>query len=131
MTYANRKPITVSKVGHVVVPGLEVGVGQRPGRRDAVQLLDLPEIALPEPEQDGPLDLGVAAHVVVLLGREPLAGAGVRPVPRIVVAQVDPDRLGVPVLRSRGRKSPRSSSRIRFPVGASAWVSVPRRRRTQ
>ena len=33
MTYANRKPITVSKVGHVVVPGLEVGVGQRPGRQ--------------------------------------------------------------------------------------------------
>jgi len=65
------------------VSGLKVGVSQRPGRRDAVDVLDLPEIALTETEQDRAVDLGIAAHVVVLLGRELLAGAGVRPVPEL------------------------------------------------
>jgi hypothetical protein len=62
-------------------------------------VLELTEVALAETEQDRAVDLGVAAHIVVLLGRELLAGAGVGPVSRVVIAQVDPDRLGVPVLR--------------------------------
>jgi hypothetical protein len=62
-------------------------------------VLELTEVALAETEQDRAVDLGVAAHIVVLLGQELLAGAGVGPVPRVVIAQVDPDRLGVPVLR--------------------------------
>ena len=61
------------------VPGVPVGGGQGPGRRDAVDVADLAEVALPEAEQDGAIDLGVAAHVVVLLGRELLAGRRVGP----------------------------------------------------
>src|SRR6266849_4702739 len=53
--------VDVVQVLRAGVPGLEVGVGQGPGRRDAVHVLDLPEVALTETEQDRPVDLGVAA----------------------------------------------------------------------
>ena len=49
------------------VPGLEVAHSDRPGRRDPVDVADLAEVALPEPEQDRAVHLGVAADVVVLL----------------------------------------------------------------
>ena len=75
------------------VPGLEVGVGERPRRRDAVDVLDRAEVPLAHAEQDRPVDLGVAADVVVLLRGEGLAvvvvgprarscGSGRRPRPR-------------------------------------------------
>jgi len=74
------------------VVGLEVGVVQRPGRRDAVDVLDGPEVAFPEAEQDRAVHLGVAAHVVVLFGGEFLAFV-VDPLAGVAVAPVRPDRL--------------------------------------
>jgi hypothetical protein len=71
----------VVQILRACVVGLEVGIGERPGGRDAVDVLDLAEITLAETEQDRPVDLGVAADVVVLLRREFLAGAGVGPFP--------------------------------------------------
>src|SRR5207248_5687981 len=79
------------------------GVRDRPGGRDAVDVADLPEVALAEAEQDRAVDLGVAADVVVLLGIELLAGAGAGPVAGVAVAQVRPDRLGLPVLLLTGQ----------------------------
>ena len=92
---ARRAPGRAARPG---VPGLEVGVADRPGRGDAVDVLDRVEVALPEPEQDRAVDLGVAADVVVLLGGEGLAGGSVGPLPGVGVALVQPDGLGVPVL---------------------------------
>ena len=50
------------------VVGLEVGVGDRPRRRDAAVVADLAEVALAQAEQDRAVDLGVAADEVLLRG---------------------------------------------------------------
>jgi hypothetical protein len=89
--------VDVVKVLGLRVPGLEVGVAERPRRRDAVDVLDRTEVALAHPEQHRAVDLGVAADVVVLLGVELLAVL-VGPVPGVAVAQVAPDRHRAPVL---------------------------------
>src|SRR6266508_419514 len=59
--------------------------------------MDRFEVALAEPEQHGAVHLGVAAHVVVLLGIEELAVL-VLPHSGVAIAQVAPHRTGVPVL---------------------------------
>ena len=49
---------------------LEVLVGQRPRRREPAVVLYHFEVLLAQTEQGGPVELGVAPYVVVLLGRE-------------------------------------------------------------
>ena len=79
------------------VVGVEVGVGQRPGGGDPVDVGDGAEVAFAEPEEHRAVELGVAADVVVLLGGELLAVL-VGPFAGVAVAQVLPQRLRAPVL---------------------------------
>src|SRR5205823_8296765 len=76
---------------------LEIGVRDGPGGRDAVLVLALAEVALPEAEHRRAVELGVAADIVVLPRPKALRAAR----PRLVaaVAQVAEHRLGVAVLR--------------------------------
>ena len=52
------------------VVGLEVVVGDRPGRRDATVVAKLAEVLRPQPEERCAIELGVPADVVVHLGLE-------------------------------------------------------------
>ena len=63
------------------VVGLKVRVGDRPGRRGAPVVLDLAEVALAQAEQDRSVELGVAAHEVLLVW---LVGIAVLVVPELV-----------------------------------------------
>jgi hypothetical protein len=92
-------PADLVEILRLVVPGLQVGVRDRPRRRDPVDVPDPAEVALAQPEQDGTVDLRVAPDVVVLLGGERLAGRVVDPLAGVVVALGHPDLGGVPVLR--------------------------------
>jgi hypothetical protein len=81
------------------VPGLVVPVRERPRGGDAAVVLDFPEVLRPEPEQRGAVKLGVATHVVVLLGRE-LVALPVAPllVGRVLPLQEDGGRIPVVAL---------------------------------
>ncbi len=83
------------------VVGLELLVGDRPGRGDAVVVSKLAEVLRAEAVERGPVELRRAADEVVHLRLERLP---VRVVPGVLgdVAIVDEDRLGGPVLRLRG-----------------------------
>src|SRR4051812_40725954 len=76
---------------------LELGVRDRPGRRDAAVVVDRLEVALAEAEERSPVDLRVAADEVVGLGAERRA---VPVVPALggVVPLAPEDLPGVPVL---------------------------------
>ncbi len=76
---------------------LEVAVVDGPGRRDPVVVLELAEVALPEPVQGGSVELRRAADEVVDLGLERLAVLVVPAVGRHVPV-VDEDRRRIPVL---------------------------------
>ena len=80
------------------VPGLELGVADRPGRGDAVDVLDLAEVLRAQPVQRRAVHLGGAADEIVHLRLErgavtvvPGIGRDVRPVdehrPRVPVPQ--------------------------------------------
>src|SRR4051794_15031214 len=79
------------------VVGLEVGIGDGPGGRDAAVVLHLLEVALAEPQQGPAVDLGVAADDV--LGVRAERGA-VLVVPALVgdVSLAQEDLSGVPVV---------------------------------
>jgi hypothetical protein len=62
------RPVHVVKALGFQVPGLKVLIRERPRRRDATVVSDLPEVLRSESEQRGTVKLGVAADVVVLLG---------------------------------------------------------------
>ena len=79
------------------VVGLEDAVVDGPGGRDPVMVLQLAEIALPEPVQGGAVELRRPTDEVVDLRLEGLA-LPVVPAVRRDVPVVDEDRLGVPVL---------------------------------
>ena len=76
---------------------LEVLVRDGPRGRDAVVVLELPEVLPPESIEGGAVELGLAADVVVDPGLEALA---LVVVPRVLrhVAVLDEDLPGVPVL---------------------------------
>ena len=76
---------------------LQVLVADRPRRRDPAVVAELAEVLAAEPEQRRAVELGVAAHEVVLAGLEFLA-VPVAPVLRVVVAALQHDRAGLPVL---------------------------------
>ena len=80
------------------VPGLELVVAERPGRRDPVDVFDLTEVLRPQPVQRGAVELGRPTDEVVDLGLERRA-VGVVPRIRRDVLAVDEHGLGVPVLR--------------------------------
>ena len=87
------------------VVGLEVVVGDRPGRGDAAVVAQLAEVLRSQPEQGRPVELGVAADVVVDLGLE-LAAVPVVPDLRREVLAADEHRLGLPSCRAPGAGSP-------------------------
>src|SRR5262249_48754716 len=72
------------------VRGLVVLVGERPRGGDPTVVLDLPEVLGTEAEQRRAVELRVAAHVIVLLGRELL----VLPVAPFLVRRVLPAQEG-------------------------------------
>ena len=80
------------------VVGLDLVVADRPGRRDAVVVLELLEVLLPQAVERGAVELRRAAHEVVDLRLERLALVVVPGVLRDV-AVVDEHVLGKPVLR--------------------------------
>ena len=106
------------------VVGLEIGVGDRPGGRDAVLVPQLPEVALAQAVELGAVHLRGPPHVVVNAGLKRLAVLVVPGVRRDVAA-LDEHVLRAPVLLLRGSHPPRSSSRMRLPVAASSSASVP------
>ncbi len=79
------------------VPGLKIVVGDRPGRREPAVVLDHPEVLGAQAEQRGTVELGVAAHVVVLFGGE-LVAVLVEPFLRAVVLRLHENRGGLPVV---------------------------------
>ena len=85
------------------VPGLELVVAQRPGRRDPVHVLNLAEVRGPQPVQRGAVHLGGPADVVVHLRLERFA---VRVVPGVVgdVFPVHEHGLRVPVVHFAGQE---------------------------
>src|SRR5919108_2530845 len=80
------------------VVGLEVFVRERPGGGDSAVVVDLAEVPLTQPEEDGAVDLRLAPDVVVLTGVERLP---VLVEPRLVrlVLVADEYRAAVPVVR--------------------------------
>ena len=87
------------------IPWLEVVVGQRPGRGDPVDVLDLPEVLGAQPVQGRAVHLGRPAHVVMDLRLERLAV----PVEPGVLGDVPTGhkhRLGIPVLQLPGQEIP-------------------------
>ena len=87
-------------------------------------VLDLAEVLGTQAVERGAVELGRPPDEVVNLRREGLVLVVVPGVLGLVAA-VDEDVLGEPVLRLRVRKSPRSSNRTFLPDGASLWTSVP------
>ena len=87
----------------LAVPGLEVVIAERPGRRQAVQVVDSAEVFGPQAVQGGPVELGGPAHEVVDLGLERVAGAVVPGVGRDVLA-VDEHGVGAPVVHLPGQE---------------------------
>jgi hypothetical protein len=85
------------------VPRFEVVVGQRPGRGDPVDVLELTEITGAQPVQGRAVQLGGPADEVVHLGLERLA-VTVEPSVLGDVLPVHEHRLGVPVVRLAGQE---------------------------
>ena len=85
------------------VPRLEVVVGQRPGRGDPVDVLDLAEVLGPQPVQGRAVHLGGPADEVVHLGLERLAVPVEPGVLGDVLARHE-HRLGVPVVHLAGQE---------------------------
>ena len=86
----------IQPLGAVIVR-LERLIGDRPGGRDTVGVLDGFEILAPESVQDAAPELRVPADAVVRIGSE-LATVLVEPALVDPVAKMFPDRLGIPVL---------------------------------
>jgi hypothetical protein len=85
------------------VPRLELVIGQRPGGRDAVGVLELAEVLGPQPVQRGAVELGGAADKVVHLRLERLP-VGVVPGVLRHVLPVHEDGAGIPVVHLAGQE---------------------------
>jgi len=85
------------------VPGLEVVVGERPGRGEAVGVMELAEVLGSQTVERGAVQLRRAAHVVVDLGLEGRPVGVVPGVGRDVLA-VDEHRARVPVVHLPGQE---------------------------
>src|SRR5215211_3596284 len=72
----------------LAVVGLEVGVADRPRRRDAAGVLEDAEVFRAEARQACPVDLGVAADVVMHARGERAPRAGVLPWLGVAIAPV-------------------------------------------
>ena len=91
------RPVDLVQTFRPLVVRLQRVVVDGPGRRDAVDVLDLAEVLAAHPEEDAAPELGVAPDAVVGIGAERSAAA-VQPALRRLVAPVLPDRGGVAVL---------------------------------
>ena len=85
------------------VPGLEVVITERPGRRKAVQVVDLAEVLGPQTVEGRAVQLGGPADKIVDLGLERPPGAVVPRIGRDVLP-VDEDGLGAPVVHLPGQE---------------------------
>ena len=107
------------------VVGLEHVVADRPRGRDPAVVLELAEVALPQPVQRGAVELRRAADEVVDLGLERLARSRRTRCPRRRSGCRRRPPSASQFSISRGSQSPRSRIRTRLPDGASRWASVP------
>ena len=98
----------------LAIPGLEVGVADRPCWRDAVNVPDLAEVLGTETVQRGPVHLRCTADEVVHLRLERRAGAVIPGVGRYVPA-VDEYRPGIPVRRLPGQEGAAFQQQDPFP----------------
>ena len=106
------------------VVGLEIGVGERPCRRDAVFVMEDAEVLGAEAEKRGSVDLGLASDEVGLLRVERLIVL-VEPDVFGVVTVIEKDGRGIPVKFLLGRNGPRSRTRMRLPACARWKARVP------
>ena len=86
----------------LLIPGLEVRITQRPGRRAAVEVGEFLEVLLAQTEVGGAVHLGGAADEVMATGLEGLA-VFVEPGILRDVAVLLEHRVGIPVLRFLGQ----------------------------
>ncbi len=107
------------------VIGLEFVVADRPGRRDAVVMLQLAEILLAQAIQRRAEHLCRAADEIVHLRLERLAVGQQPGIWRDVAVVGEDARRRSSCCASRGSQSPRSRIRIFLPDGASRCASVP------
>ena len=98
-------PVHVVEPLGLCVPRLEVVVGERPLRRNAVGVLDLAEISRSQAVQRCPVELRRPAHEVVNLWLERFS---IRVPPRVRrdVAALPEDRAGLPVLLLPRQEAP-------------------------
>ena len=92
----------IQPLGAVVVRRQRVVV-DRPGRRHAVEVFDRLEVLAPQPIEHAAPELRVPADAVVRVGRE-LPPALVEPALRGAIAELFPDRLGIPVFLFLGNE---------------------------
>ena len=85
-----------------LVIGLECVVLQRPRWRNPVGMPDFIKVPLAQPQQDGTIDLAVAAHEIMQAGMKAFA---VRAVPGLgcLIARIHEYGLAVPILAFAGQ----------------------------
>lgn len=113
--------LAVPAVDEVEVLGLgvvrlEFLVAQRPGGGEAVVVAELAEVLGTHTEERGAVELGVAAHVVIDLGRE-LVSVFVVPEFRCAVFPFDEDGGGIPVVAFTRKIVPAFEKENSFPRG--------------
>src|SRR6185437_14138135 len=86
----------VELLGRLIV-GFEGVVPDRPAGRDAIRMAYFAEVAIPQPQQYGAIDLAVAAHEV-MKSRVKRLPVGTVPGLLGLVAGIDEHRLSIPVL---------------------------------
>ena len=78
------------------VPRLQLGIGNGPGGRDAIDMAHLAEVAFPQAEKDRAIDLGIAADEAVQAGLKAVS-LFIDPGVRHLIAAAHEDLSGVPV----------------------------------
>src|SRR5581483_8930883 len=91
------QPMNIIEFFGSLVIGLKGVILQRPCRRNTVRMPDFIKIPLTEPQQNGTVDLAVAAHEIMKSGMKALA-VGAIPSLRCLIARVHEHRLAVPIL---------------------------------
>src|ERR1700685_323518 len=89
--------VNVVKFFGRLVMGLERVVLQRPGRGNPVRMPDFIEVAFPQPQQNGAVDLAVAAHEIMKAGMKAFA-VGAVPGLWCLIARIHKYGLAVPIL---------------------------------
>ena len=111
------------------VPGLELVVAERPGRRDPVDVLDLAEVLGPQAVEGGAVELGGAPDEVVDLGLERGAVAVVPGVLRDVPARRRTPRRATSSPSPAAGSRPARAAGSACPTGPGCGPGSPRRLR--